>query len=197
MTDRMSALGVILAGGSSRRMGTDKALVEIAGRQMIDCVIAPLAAVCERVIVVGRPPGWLGMEAIPDLEPERKGPLSGLVAAMTAYPDHRLMVVGVDQPWLLRRTVEELSLRVGDFPAVPVDGGSRQTLCACYPSGLTALAGEELENDGSIQSLLDRVSFDPITDWAEWGEDGRSWFSVDTPERIEEGLDRFGVPSSI
>lgn len=187
-------LGVVLAGGSSRRMGSDKALVEVAGRQMIEWVGSVLAAVCGRVIVVGRPSGWLGMEAIPDLEHERKGPLSGLVAAMTAYPGDRLMVVGVDQPWLLPRTVQELLLRAGDLPVVPVEGGARQTLCACYPAGLTEPAGAELENGGSIQSLLDRVSFDPVTDWTSWGEDGRSWFSVDTVERIEEGIERFGVP---
>jgi hypothetical protein len=52
---------------------------------------------------------------------------------------------------------------------------------------------EEAEADGSIQSLLDRVSFRAVTPetWVPWGEDGRSWFSVDTPEALAEGIRRF------
>ena len=30
--------------------------------------------------------------------------------------------------------------------------------------------------------------------WREWGEDGRSWFSVDTPQALAEGLLRYGAP---
>jgi hypothetical protein len=47
---------------------------------------------------------------------------------------------------------------------------------------------------GSIQTLLDRVSFLPVTPdrWEEWGEDGRSWFSADTPNALDEGQKRYG-----
>jgi hypothetical protein len=63
-----------------------------------------------------------------------------------------------------------------------------------YPRELAGLAREEAETGGSIQTLLDRVSFFPVTPdrWEEWGEDGRSWFSADTPDALEEGQRRFG-----
>jgi hypothetical protein len=80
----------------------------------------------------------------------------------------------------------------------PVDGGVRQSTCAAYPPDLGDLLTEELEAAGSLQSLLDRTAFEAITDdvWRAWGEDGRSWFGVDRPERISEGLGRFGSPAA-
>jgi hypothetical protein len=58
------------------------------------------------------------------------------------------------------------------------------------------LAASELEGGGSIQSLLDMSGFRPVVEeeWRGWGEDGRSWFSIDEPANIEEGLSRFGPP---
>ena len=65
--------------------------------------------------------------------------------------------------------------------------------CAVYPRAVTHAANEEANLGGSIQMLLDRVSFDPVTPdvWRAWGEDGRSWFGVDTPEALADGMARF------
>ena len=47
----------------------------------------------------------------------------------------------------------------------------------------------------SIRSLIAGRSEAIAADvWQTWGEDGRSWFSADTPEDIETGLGRFGPP---
>ena len=43
-------IGVMLAGGASSRMGTDKATVEVAGRPMSAWVLDALSAVCEDVL---------------------------------------------------------------------------------------------------------------------------------------------------
>ncbi|MDO7841883.1 molybdenum cofactor guanylyltransferase [Sphingomonas immobilis] len=78
MTDRI--LGAVIAGGRSRRFGSDKALVMIAGRPMIDHVIAALRPQVDGVIVCGR--AWPGLTAIADERPGRLGPLAGLEAAL-------------------------------------------------------------------------------------------------------------------
>lgn len=63
--------------------------------------------------------------------------------------------------------------------------------CARYPKGIAPVAVEE--GGGSIQTFAGRVAFEPVTPevWGTWGEDGRSWFSVDTPEALREGTARF------
>lgn len=187
-------IGVILAGGRSSRMGVDKATYAVAGRPMIDWVVDALSRACHRVVVAGRYEAPAGLEAIPDEGDGPQGPLAGLVSCLRHFPNESLIVVAVDQPWLRTDTVKRLGELAGDLPVVPVEGGVRQTTCALYPPGVADAGETELKTGGSLQSLLDVVAFAPVVDWHEWGEDGRSWFSVDTPQAAEEGLARFGLP---
>ena len=53
--------GLLLTGGASRRMGSDKALLEVEGRRMVDRAAAALAAVAAPVVEVG--PGWSSLPA--------------------------------------------------------------------------------------------------------------------------------------
>ncbi len=116
----------------------------------------------------------------------------------TVPADARLLVVGVDQPWIRPTTLDALARMADELPVVPVPDGIRQVTCALYPASLLEVAEAELTGGGSIQSVLDRSSFAPFTDAdAEAvGEDGRSWFSVDDEAALAAGLARFGVPGS-
>lgn len=174
-------------------MGTDKTTTVVAGRPMLDWVGRALTEVCVRVVVAGgRPPtGW---EHIPDTGTAHRGPLAGVVSALDAFPNETLAVVAVDQPWVRASTIARLGEFTGDLAIVPVDGGVRQTTCAVYPPNVGELARDELAGGGSLQSVLDVASFSPVIDWPAWGEDGRSWYSADTPEALAAGLDRFGTP---
>lgn len=188
-------IGAILAGGRSSRMGRDKAAVEVAGRPMVTWVADALAAVCDPVVVVGRAEPLAGLETLPDAGGKYRGPLAGLVAAMEAHPSEIVAVVAVDQPWVRSETIRRLGDRVDGLAVTPVDAGVRQTTCAVYPPAVTAAAERELAGGGSLQSLLDVTAFDAVVEWRSWGEDGRSWFSVDTPDDLAAGLDRFGPPA--
>ena len=186
-------IGVILAGGASTRMGRDKALVELAGRPMYEWVGRALGSVTGRVVVAGRSEPLGPYEALPDVGAAYRGPLNGLFAAANAFPADPLLIVGCDQPWVQADTLRSIRRAFTELAVVPTAGGARQVLCAAYPSGLADLAAEELATGGSIQSLLDVISFEPITDIE--GEDGRSWFSTDAPEAIDAGVKAYGVPS--
>jgi molybdopterin-guanine dinucleotide biosynthesis protein A len=186
-------LGLVLAGGESKRMGSDKALVEIAGSPMIAWVVMALEEVCGRVLIAGRPDGWQGREGLAD-EATVRGPLAGLVPALQL--GEPVLLVAVDQPWVRTETLMKLA-EVG-ATAVPDHQNVRQVTCACYYPDLAAVARDEAETGGSLQSLLDRIGPLEITEpvWNAWGEDGRSWFSVDRREDIEIGLTRFGLPGT-
>lgn len=174
-------------------MGSDKALVEVAESPMIKWVVSALEDVCERVLISGRPDGWDDNQGLVDISVVR-GPLAGLAPALQL--GEPLLLVAVDQPWVRRVTLQKLA-EVGTT-AVPIHQDVRQVTCACYFPDVASAALEEAETGGSVQSLLDRVVPLEITDpvWREWGEDGRSWFSVDKPGDIDVGLERFGVPGS-
>ncbi len=173
-------------------MGADKATVEISGATMLDRVASAVASVTDRVVVLGSERE--GYESWPDDLPG-SGPLAGVVTALDRMGEDRALVVAVDNAFVQAETLSHLVTVESTLPVVPVDrDGVRQVTCAIYPKGIAAQAREEVESGGSIQTLLDRVSFLPITPdrWEEWGEDGRSWYSADTPEALAAGMRRYG-----
>lgn len=94
---KLPAIGLVLAGGASRRMGRDKALLPWQGRPLLDHMLALLAAAgVERSVVSGDRPEHDGL---PDRRPGQ-GPLGGLATAAAVLPDCRLLVVPVDMPML-------------------------------------------------------------------------------------------------
>ncbi len=181
----------ILAGGASRRMGADKVLLEIDGITVLDHVLA--AATGLPTIVVGRQ--HPDVRSIADPSSERQGPLGGLVAALEAC-DGSVLLVGSDQPWMRPATLQALAALASEaMPVVPIDDGVRQVLCAVYPTGVLPEAHRLLNLGRGPQSVLDLGCREVAqAEWSGWGEDGRSWFSVDTPEALAEGVRRYGFP---
>ena len=172
-------------------MGTDKALIDVDGVTMLERVAAAVAGTAANLVILGGE--YRGYESWPD-RPEGAGPLFGIATALARAQDDRVLVVAVDHPFVRTETLAGLISIESDLSVVPVDEeGVRQVTCAVYPASIADLAAEEAAAGGSIQSLLDRVSFHPVTPatWTAWGEDGRSWFSADTPDAVEDGVIRF------
>ena len=188
-------MGVILAGGRSRRMGRDKAMTLLDGRTLLDWVSASLSQVVSEVMVVGREEAE-GLRAIPDALPGSRGPSAGIVTGLMAAGGGPILVVGVDQPWVRPATLAAL-LEVRPQPAIPMDG-QYQVTCATYPakslSHLTAIARGQRSLQPEAPLLDGTVIFGER--WRSWGEDGRSWFSVDSPGDLQEGLRRYGGPGA-
>ena len=78
--------GIVLAGGASRRMGRDKAFLDLDGRPLIEVVIERIAQVCAEVLVVAgdaRPYAGLGVPVVEDRF-RGVGVLGGLHAGLEA-----------------------------------------------------------------------------------------------------------------
>ena len=94
-------IGLVLAGGQSRRMGQDKALMRYQGRTLIDNASLLLqAASCDKVLISRNTPGFLNDKI------EDAGPLSGVLAVLDALSQSdnhngnpcELLVLPVDMP---------------------------------------------------------------------------------------------------
>lgn len=180
--------GIILAGGQATRMGRDKALVEFLGKPMLERVARALSTAGLEVLVVGRPQPTLGFEAIPDVAGLGGGPAVGLLTAFRHIPAEDILLVAVDQPQLQPATVTALLQQPGDA-VVPMAGGHPQVTCALYRRE----SHEELEHavasgETKLRRLLDRVDTTYVDEpvWSGWGEDGRSWMSLDTPQAVRD-----------
>jgi len=126
---RHAFVGAVLAGGSSTRMGRDKAFIEVAGEPLVQRVARALdAAGAPRIFVVGGDLPRLrslGLDAVPDLHP-REGPLGGVLTAMAACDAAVLAILATDliaaDPAAILAVVDALGAH---DVAVPVAGGRR------------------------------------------------------------------------
>jgi molybdopterin-guanine dinucleotide biosynthesis protein A len=167
-------------------MGSDKALVPFQGLPMIQQVAAALRRSDLEVLVVGRD-SVAGLDAIPDLPGHKGGPAVGLLSAFNHLATD-VLLVAVDQPLLRPETAQELLARPGDA-VVPQADGHPQVTCAlfrrsCYEPLRELLAAGETK----LRRLLDRVDATLVAEdtWSKWGEDGRSWMSLDTPQAVRD-----------
>jgi molybdenum cofactor guanylyltransferase len=82
----MRLLGAIVAGGQSRRFGSDKAEAMLDGKALLDHVADALRPQVDALVVAGR--DWLGLESVTDLPEAGLGPLGGLCGALSHARDH-------------------------------------------------------------------------------------------------------------
>ena len=111
--------GVLLAGGLARRMGGgDKPMRMIAGRTILERVIARLAPQCDGLILNanGDPARFaaFGLPVIPDSVADFPGPLAGILAGLDWMAKHRpdvewMLSAAADCPFLPRDLAERLS----------------------------------------------------------------------------------------
>jgi len=98
----LKSTGIVLAGGASRRMGRDKAFLELDGRTLIEVVVERMARVCAEVLVVAsdaRPYAGLGAQLVEDRF-HGVGVLGGLHAGLEAAAYELTLAVGCDMPFL-------------------------------------------------------------------------------------------------
>lgn len=107
--DRRRPAGLVLAGGQSRRMGTDKALLELDGVPLLVRSVRFLRGFCvPPVLLAGGDAartarltaveGLGDVVGVPDAEPVGRGPLGGLVAGLRRAPADLVAVLAVDLP---------------------------------------------------------------------------------------------------
>jgi molybdopterin-guanine dinucleotide biosynthesis protein A len=138
-------LGCILAGGASRRMGTDKAALTLAGRPLVAHVAARLAPQCAELVIAGDPGSATlratGLAVLADPLPGRLGPLAGVLAALRRAEGRYPFVVTtpVDTPFLPDDLVRRLHAgRDGGAIVRAASGGRRHHATALWPASLAA-----------------------------------------------------------
>jgi molybdopterin-guanine dinucleotide biosynthesis protein A len=115
---RVSA--VILAGGGSRRMGRDKAFVDLGGAPLVMRVIERVAPLCTEIILVTNDPApyaQFGHRIIGDVYPG-KGSLGGIFSGLQAAREEYALAVACDMPFLNAKLLSYLISLAPQFDVV-------------------------------------------------------------------------------
>ncbi len=186
---------VIQAGGESRRMGRDKALVPFLGQTLIERVLGRVAHLADEILVTTNKPedyAFLGLPLVKDVIPGR-GALGGLYTALSAAHQPLVAVVACDMPFvsaeLLAFERDEL-LRAGYDAVIPRTAEGTEPFHAvydrdaCLPAIYAAIQADRWRVDAWYRQvnlrLLSPAEVHP------YDPQGLAFWNVNTPQDLAQ-----------
>jgi len=159
----MTLTTVLFVGGLSRRMGSDKATIELGGQPLWARQLNLLRELQPQALWISARtrPAWCPpeIEVVIDVPPSR-GPLSGLAAVLSILNTSHLLALAVDLPQMTSVELRKLwNLASPGRGVIPANRENFEPLCAIYPieaASLTArmLAGSNFSLQHLAQVLL-------------------------------------------
>lgn len=186
---------VIQAGGESRRMGKDKALIPFLGRTMIERVLGRISKLADEVLVTTNKPesyAFLGLRLVPDVIPGR-GALGGLYTALSAAGQPLVAVVACDMPFVSSELLayERDLLNQGGYDAVipRTQGGTEPFHAvyqreACLPLVEAVIQADKWRVDAWYANANVRLLSPEET--RPYDPQGLAFWNVNTPEELAE-----------
>ena len=194
---RLSVSAAILAGGRSRRMGRDKAWLDLGdGVPLVRRVADALEQVADEIVVVANDERYasLGLPRVPDRYGE-KGAFGGIATAVAATRGELVCVGACDMPWP-SPDVYRLLLRLADGHdvAIPRIGDDLETMHAVYRrTCLPAMERALARGDMRVISFFPDVRVREVRgdDLRRADPDLRSFTNLNTPEELERARQEF------
>lgn len=194
--------GFVTAGGRSSRMGKDKAWLELAGRPMIEHVIAALQPVTTSVAIVANDLAYakLGFPVFADSQ-EGIGPLEAIRTTLRNSTGPRALLVGCDLPFVSSELFKFLLSIGGDYDAVvPINSDDKlEPLCAIYCARTLGVVDALIRSgERKVSSLFDRVPtrFVRFDEFQRLAGSGLFFSNVNTPRDYALAIKTFSRTST-
>ena len=191
--------GIILAGGKSRRIATDKAFLTLGNQPIIADTMDTLKSLFPDIFIITNNPEpyhSIAAEKVRDIIPE-KGPLGGLYTGLTVSRTQYNFVVACDMPFLNPDLIlYMLDQREGFDAIVPQSVGGLEPLHAIYSKSCLEPILQHLENgDLKIQSFFREVKVKHIhqTEIERFDPELRTFFNINYREdyqRVKAFIER-------
>ena len=199
--------GIILAGGSSSRMGKNKALLPLPGNQTITFVeylVSLLEKLCSETLIVARDQAHARDYVYPNVrvtidETPGIGPLMGLYSGLSAIHTTHALVVAVDLPFVQRALLSFLLSQPlpADTLLVPLIHNIPQVLLTLYPRSILPVVKEQLlRGRRDLRCLLKiaPVQFVEEAQLLQVDPQLRSFMNINTPEELRYVLQTDPTP---
>lgn len=201
MTSRIPC-AAILAGGQSRRMGTDKVSIPLEGIPLIERVWSRIALVADRIVVVGGAPHLdrLGVPTLADLHPGA-GSMGGIATALAhavaaGEGEGVVFCVACDMPLLEPSLLLHLYHRSPGWEVVvPRGPAGYEPLCAVYRVTVLSRLEEEISRGNlRIWDLFQRVRTLEVgeSELRHYDPELDSFLNVNRPEDLERARRALG-----
>ncbi|MBN2807765.1 MAG: molybdenum cofactor guanylyltransferase, partial [Prolixibacteraceae bacterium] len=172
--------GIVLSGGKSSRMGSDKGLMLLNGIPLVLRAANLLATIFEEVVISANSPVYeqYNFRVVAD-EYLQCGPLGGIHAALKTIDTPLAFVLGCDMPLIDRDLIVSILQHRGLAPVtVPFVNGKMEPLCALYSKSLLPEIENRLQTGNfKMQDLILSAGYDLV----ETGE-SRGFANVNTPD---------------
>jgi molybdopterin-guanine dinucleotide biosynthesis protein A len=159
----MNVTGALLAGGESRRMGRDKAMLLLRGEPLWQIQLELLRKLGPTEIFVSArtDPVWRPADVpfVAD-DPPSRGPLSGLASSLAKMRNTHLLALAIDMPFMtekyLKLLCNQIAPRRGVIPKIE---DRFEPLAAIYPQEALANVRRALSGtDFSLQTVAARLA---------------------------------------
>lgn len=155
----LTLTAMLLVGGQSRRMGTDKAALMVRGERLWQRQLGVLREAAPHTLWISARarPDWCpeDVEVILDKPPSR-GPLSGITAALGRLQTSHLLALAIDMPQMTSGHIRKLWSSVeASRGVVPINENWFEPLCAIYPAEALDVASRVLSEERlSLQNFV-------------------------------------------
>jgi molybdopterin-guanine dinucleotide biosynthesis protein A len=180
--------GIILSGGGSRRMGTNKAFVRVGGERLIDRTVRVFRTIFQEVIIVTvKPLDYLDQQAtiVTDIVPQG-GAIGGLYTGLFYANGDYAFVSACDMPFLNAAFIEfMISQTAGYDVVVPAPPDGLQPLHAIYARRCLPVIRSHLDRKRlKIIDLYPKLRIHSISPeiLRRFDPEGRMFMNVNTPE---------------
>ena len=189
---RKDITGIILAGGKSSRMGTDKALMQFQGEKLIERTMRTFRSVFPQIMIITNTPlDYLDQDAgiATDIFPG-KGPLGGIYTGLFYSPTEYAFVAACDQPFFNPEFICHMIDRIGPYDiVVPQTERGPEPLHAIYSrkcvGRIHALLGENrLKITGFYKSF--RTLYIPSAEYSKFEPGEKMFYNMNTLSDLEK-----------
>jgi molybdenum cofactor guanylyltransferase len=211
MSKKNKLSAAILAGGQSRRMGQDKALLDIDGRALIEYVLDATRQVAdETMIIASERPEYeqFGVRIVPDKYPQ-SGSLGGIYTAVSEASNDRCLVLACDMPFVNVDLLRFMAEHDVDYdvlvpalsPERSTQGGEEtlETLHAIYrKSCMSAIERQLQAGVYKVIGFFSEVNVEKLPEEVVLQHDPQllSFFNANTPEEFAWARERLAQQAS-
>lgn len=193
----MKKCGVILSGGKSSRMGTDKSLLRLNDRPIIEHIYDEMKKLTKHIAIITNKKSAYKYLQVP-LYGDRyndKGPLAGIESALYHVKANIFIFSACDTPFIQAPVYEQLLEHIDNYDAVvPTYQGRKHPLSGVYKQSIWRFVKRHLENNHlRVMSFFDDIHVKYIDSFPGISEDllKLHFFNMNVPSQYEEAINTY------